>query len=603
MVETTTQRGAAVTGEPMVVTAPPIPLLPLRRQNLWRDCLGLFCLALLVRAAAAWVVSHPGYIDAYYYQHIAHNILRGRGAVEDVAWNYLVHPVQLPQAGGAYWPPGTSLFVAAGAGLLGGASSDRDLAWRRAQSAPVLASALLVPGAYLLSRHLRGGVGARRRGLTVAGLVLLSGVYFPYWVTTDTFTPFALLGGSVLWLSARSVEAARKGRTLFLAGALAGLAQGVRPDGALLVVAPLAAWLVGSARRGSDLAAIGDRDLTSGPFREPLGSRKGSRLRREAVLLGTVVAGLVIGLGPWLGRNWATWGAPVPPGATAALWLTEYDELFAFGFQPGPARWLDAGVPAALGARGGALAANLGVLSQPLLYYLVPAFGYGCWRLRRERRLWPVATYLGCLYLVMSLVFPFQGTRGGLFHSTVATLPFLLLATVVGIEAGVRAAARRRGWRQPQAQHVFAGALLAFALLTSAYFSILLWQRWDSHLARYASVADWLASHAVPSSRIMVADPPGFWYASGRSATVIPSDGFESLVAAAAQLDVAYVLVEPTAPRYLASLLEGSPPPPPLEYAETVDGIRIYRILHARAAGAGGRLSAFRVEGGRREGG
>jgi hypothetical protein len=516
---------------------------------LWRDCLGLLCLALVVRAAAAWMVSHPGYIDAFYYHHMAHHILRGGGAVEDVAWNYLHPPERLPRAGGTYWPPGTSLFAAAGARILGGPSGDRDREWRRAQGAPILASALLVPGAYLLSRHLRGGAGARRRAFVIAGLVLLSGVYFPYWVTTDTFTPFALLGGSVLWLSARAIEAPGKGGSLFLAGALAGTAQNVRPDGLLLVVAPFVAWLVGGARSSGSLAAL--------------------------------AAGAAAGLAPWLGRNWATWGTAVPPGAAAALWLTEYDDLFAFGVRPGVGRWLAAGVPAALAARGGALAANLGVLGQPLLYYLVPACAYGCWRLRRERRLWPVAAYSSCLYLTMSLVFPFQGTRGGLFHSMAAALPFLLLATVVGVEAGVRAAARRRGWREPQAQHVFAGALLAFALLTSAYFSILLRQRWDSHLARYATVADWLEARAAPSGRIMVADPPGFWYASRRTATVIPSDGFEALSAAAAQLDVGHVLVEPAAPTYLRPLLDGANPPAPLEYAGTVAGIRVYRVVRS----------------------
>jgi hypothetical protein len=544
----------------------------MRGQTLWRDSLVLLSLALLVRAATAWLVRHPGYMDAYYYQHLAHNVLHGQGLVEDVAWNYLIQPVQLPRAGGAYWPPGTSLFAAAGAFVLGGTSGDREFDWRRAQAAPVLASALLVPGAYLLGRQLSAGVGSRRRAFTVAGLLLLSGVYFPYWVTTDSFTPFALLGVPVLWLSARAVEAGPRQGTLFLAGALAGLAQAVRPDGALIVVAPVVAWLVGDRERRGDLTP------------NPIPEGKGSRVLQEVALLGAVAVGLVVGLAPWLGRNWATWGGPLPPGAAAALWLTEYDDLFAFGSRPSAARWLEAGPPAALAARGGALLVNLGVLGQPLLYYLAPAFVYGCWRLRRDRRLWPVATYLGCLYLVMSLVFPFQGTRGGLFHSLAATLPFLLLATVVGVDAAVRAAARRRGWHEPQAQYVFAGALLAFALLSSAYFSILLRQRWDSHLAGYHEVAAWLDGRAAPPSRIMVADPPGFWYASSMSAVVIPNDGFEALAAAAAQLDAAYLLVEPTAPRYLQPLLEGARPPAPLEYAGTVAGIRVYRIARAGTA-------------------
>jgi hypothetical protein len=364
--------------------------------------------------------------------------------------------------------------------------------------------------------------------------VLLSGVYFPYWVTTDTFTPFALVGGAALWLAAEATRRhAHSVRLAAMAAVLAGLAQWIRPDAALLLVAPLVAlaW-------------------TCRAWAQP-------RHRRLRALVPVGLA-YAAGLAPWLIRNWQTWGALTPPGTGAALWLRDYDDLFAFAALPSFARWRAAGLGTALLARPSALLANLGVLGQPLLYYLVPLTLFGLWRLRRRREFWPVLAYVVALYLVFSLVFPFQGVRGGLFHSLAAAVPFLAVWTVVGLEGAVSAAARRRRWIEPQAQQVFAGALLAFSAISSVYFLALQTTRWDARLVAYQQIAGLLARQVSPDARVLVVDPPGFWYASGREAAVIPSDGFGALRSAAAAFDVRYLVVEESGPAYLAPLWAGT---------------------------------------------
>ena len=45
-----------------------------------------------------------------------------------------------------------------------------------------------------------------------AGFVLGSGAYFPYWVTTDSFTPFALAAGGSLWLAVEAHNRLRRRR-------------------------------------------------------------------------------------------------------------------------------------------------------------------------------------------------------------------------------------------------------------------------------------------------------------------------------------------------------------------------------------------------------
>ena len=386
------------------------------------------------------------------------------------------------------------------------------------------------------------------------GLVAFSGVYFPYWVTTDTFTPFALVGGAVLWLAAEAAASPTRSTRLAAGGALlAGLAQWIRPDAPLLFVAPCVAVLWPGCTR----------------------SRPGPLVKT------VVVAGsFAVGLAPWVARSLFTWGTPTPPGTAAALWLADYGDLFAYRALPSLDRWQGAGIAAAVAARLAALAGNAAVLGQPLLYYLVPAAALGIWRVRRARAHRPLLAYVLVLYVTLSILFPFQSVRGGLFHSLAAALPFVALWTVLGVERLVAIAAERRGWHEPQAQAVFAGALVGFGLLTGAYFLALQTSRWDARLATYREAAALLdhTSGADSAGRVMAIDPPGFWYASGRDTVAIPSDGFEALLAAARQFDARFLVVEAASPPYLAPLWDGDRPAAGFACLGLTPNVVVYRI-------------------------
>jgi hypothetical protein len=198
--------------------------------------------------------------------------------------------------------------------------------------------------------------------------------------------------------------------------------------------------------------------------------------------------------------------------------------------------------------------------------------------------------YVLALVGVMTVAFPFPGPRGSQFHSQVAVLPFLLVWTVVGLEAAVRAGARRRGWAEPQAQAAFSGALCGLAVVASLYFVVLDVRRWDSRLSAYQAVARWLDEAAPADARVMAIDPPGFWYASrrhgradaGRDVIMVPSDGYGALTTAAERFGASYLLLERVAPAYLGPIYDRRQPAPDLEYLATVADIRVYRFLLAQ---------------------
>ena len=154
---------------------------------------------------------------------------------------------------------------------------------------------------------------------------------------------------------------ARLGCCLFGAGALAGLAQWVRADGLLFLVAPLLAALSGPAESGW-----------------------AGRARRALPGVALVLAGAALTAGPLTLRAVLTWGTPAPPGMGGALWLTAYDDLFRFGQAPTFGRWLATGPAPAASVRGAALLTNLAALGQSLLYVALPLAALGAWRRRRK---------------------------------------------------------------------------------------------------------------------------------------------------------------------------------------------------------------------------
>lgn len=625
--------------------------------GLWRRSIVVFVVALAVRSLTAIVITHPGYMDAYYYFHVASHLASGDGLTERLAWNFLDSHQYLPRPASGYWPASSSVLAAAGmaplrwlADLLPGVAGWAG--WRGAQIGFVLASALHVTLAFVLAvrfapagrlaapRHRWPSAIDRtgRRAWLVAGLMLFSGVYFPYWVTTDTFTPFGLVGTAGLALSAALV-AMPKRRTLCAvgAGALAGLSIAIRPDGPLLLVAPLVAIAATAASRhhgslvnleattGNLESAVRSDDSRAGRVSQggggglfiqaarvvdpPEQGRQagGDGLSQEhgpflappaaphaAYLMSVLLLGALAGAAPWLLRNLLVWGTLGAPGTSTALWLTNYDALFAFtpeGFDA----WLAAGWPAALAVRGRALVENALVLAHPVLFYLAPVAALGVWRLRRCWWWWPVMAYVMGLWLVDSLVFPFQSVRGGLFHSLGAVLPFVFMATACGVETLIDWGAQRRGWPTEQAQRVFFTALVVLQLVASVYFLVLLTSRWNATLSQNRAVAAWLDEHVPLDARVMVIDPPGFWYASGRECIAIPSDGFAALIAASATFDAPYLVVQPATPRYLIPVYRNEAPAPDLVRLAVVGEAQIYRISGANFPAMGRQLDQPRV--------
>ena len=478
-----------------------------------------YLLGALVAGGAMFLVRSPGYMDADYYFATARQLSAGHGFSEPFLWNYLDDPEGLPHPSHLYWPPLTSLVAALPMTLT---SSNFRLA-----QVPFFLMAVCLPAVSVALARLFGSDTGR---LWLAGcLAAFSGFFLPYLVTTDSFSLYALLGTATLWSLAATARSPHLWRWLGC-GALVGLCHLTRADGLVFLVPGVFAIWMSGRQRGAGMMAL---------------------------LLGYALA-----MSPWWARNLAATGSVVAPGTSRALWLLNYDELFAYPASLlTPGRWWDSGLAAILTARARALGTNLqSLVGVNGLVFLGPLMAIGAWRNRADPLVRLTAVYLLLLLGVMTVIFPFAGARGGFFHSSAAVMPILWALVIPGLEAVSAWGARRRGWLAGQAFTVLGiGAVVLAAGLTAG----LTWRRtvgdsrspvWQASQRAYQAVAEAMLPRATAEQVVAVNNPAGFHLASGCRAIVIPDGGSEVLRAVVERYAADWVVLEPNHPLGLDSL-------------------------------------------------
>ena len=525
----------------------------------WRAYVFLGLAGLAVVLAVAAFQQAPGYMDADYYFSGGQRLADGFGFSELVLWNYLGDPAGLPHPSHGYWMPLVSILTAGGMKLFGRTD------FQSARLLLVLLAALIPPLTAALGWRLNRSQGA---GWFAGLLALLPVFYLAYLPTSDSFAVLMVLGGLFFLLLAGEPRMS-VGRATAL-GLLAGLVHLARADGLLwLGLALLAVWLAG---RRQIARAVGSGEAPARWLLHGL----------------ACLAGYALVMGPWFGRNLAVFGSPLAPGGGSGLWLLDYDELFLYPastltFQ----RWLQAGVGAALRARLWAAGLNLqtgvGVQAGIVLFPLVLA---GFWRLRQA-----LAVQLGGLawlliFLVMTLFFPFQGARGGFFHSGAALQPLLWAVVPAGLDALVGWAATRRGWNFRQARAVFRAGLVAMYLLLGIWTAYMRvagpqgdGQAWNGGWERYrAAEAALVAAGAQPGEVVMVNNAPGYFVAAGRPAISIPFGDLQSVHAAAQQYQARYLVLEVAQIQGGVDPFETPGSQPGLEYLGAAGDLQLYRF-------------------------
>jgi hypothetical protein len=303
---------------------------------------------------------------------------------------------------------------------------------------------------------------------------------------------------------------------------VAGVATLARTDGLLLLLAPLTAWLAG---RGI------------GPW------RSASQARLATILL--AAAGFLVALAPWLLRNLATFGAPLPSAGGHVLWITSYNEQFSIGHPIDLGTYLAAGPQVIIGSKLESWFELLGRTGVLLGGAFLVSFIRGLWLHRRDPRLAPFLVYFVGMFAVMGGLFTFHAPRGAYYHSAPAWLPF---AIPLAVASGPRVLdGLGRAWpflRRRQTHRFVAVVATLGAVVLSVVGSVTVYAEWDRSHRLDAAAAAWFRCNDQTRAVVMYSDPATLALESGNPGVAPPYDPFPVIRSVARAYRVRWLVVQ-----------------------------------------------------------
>lgn len=506
---------------------------------------------LLVQGFWAVQLNQPTYMDAYYYTTNGRQLAEGAGFQEMIIWQFLDNPSGLPTPSHAYWMPLTSIIAAVGYELVG--------TFRGAQIPFWLLGGLLPLLAFTISRHLAGV----RWQAWVAALFTAAGSFYAAFLSQpSTFAPFAWAGGGCLLVLAMAHrKQSTQYRYWFLAGFLAGLAHLTRADGMLFVFLGLL-FLGRQMWRGRSAEAP-------------------SLVRTYAPLVGLLLGGYLLVMGWWFIHSWQVMGRPLSTVGTQSMFLTNYDDLFAYGRSFNLTTYLDWGLGNIL--RSKLYGLWLGVQSLFVvsgMVFLAPFIIVGwvqSYRNREKRRLLrPFTLYTVIMFLVLTLVFTFPGERGSIFHSSIAVWPWMAALAAAGIGIAVDwVASKLPHWKPERAKRLFSALFILIAFIVSLVIGL-------GRLIPDPSIETYEQMGAdIPNeSKVMVGIAPAFYYHTNIAAVSVPNEPIEIVLEAAERYDVTYLILDQNHPAPLHDIYTGDEQHPRVSLIATYEeDVRLYQFL------------------------
>jgi hypothetical protein len=292
-------------------------------------------------------------------------------------------------------------------------------------------------------------------------------------------------------------------------------------------------------------------------------------------------------MGAWFLRNWYLFGSLMAPGASRTLWLTDYNQTFSY-----PAsmisfdNWISAGLLLHIQARWEALLLNLqNLLVVQGAIVLLPVVIIGIWSKRRDKTLqFIIWMWLATLFL-MTVVFPYAGSRGGYLHSAAAFQIIFWALFPVGLNRISVWGERVRNLPVHRTMVVFS----VFAIITNMaiggwffnnrvigsdqYFLI-----WDKSNRVYENVGDYLIENGFSKDTVvLVNNPPGFFVATRFPAVVIPNGDIDVSLAVARMYNASVLVLEENQVN-LAYIYNNPLDTNYLDFLTTIDGAQIFRI-------------------------
>ena len=509
---------------------------------------GLFGLALVIRFGYALQLPFPPLDDPAYYIQGARSFFNGHPLDLAIIWNYHPAPATVLHPGFDFWMPLTSFLIAASFLLLG----DTALA---AQLPGILAGSILPVLTFWLARRVFASLGINGRiQFRLAGgsglYIALNPLLAYQSAVPDSQMIYAALAAAAILVWTGSEGPARS----FGLGLLLGLAYLTRSHAVFLIIA----WFLITLVR-----LIRQRD-----------SRK-ETLKLAAFTIG----GLGLIAGPWLVRNWLTFGSFSSPAALESALIYNYATLFNYetpiNFGTFAHLGLDKILQARLIALYNAWVEVLGTMFVPTV--ILPGVGiFLLWR-RNSGLVGRWLLYCLLLGLGLPLVFVAASSTGSFYHSSGSLAAFGAIGYIFLLYLAGEYYRKIR----PDGVAFFPLLLTALLAVELVQFGVSVGGTIGTHRhdqAVYARLNDWLAANAI-SGPIIADEPSTLNYATGRPALRLPSDeSLEVVQGLAKRYQAGYIVITGYFGRYPTALESPDNKIFPLAYQDPQAEFEIYKV-------------------------
>lgn len=517
----------------------------------WVDWLLVAAVGLLVQAFWAVQLEQPTYMDAYYYTTNGRQLAEGAGFEEMIIWQFLDEPQGLPTPSHTYWMPFTSIIASFGYRLTGTFGGAQLPFWLLGGLLPLLA--------FAISWQL---VGLRWQAWAAALFTAAGSFYAAFLSQPTTFAPFAWAGGGYLLVLAiaHRKRSANVGYWL-LVGILAGLAHLTRADGMLFLFLGLVflGWQMWQERSAGSSSLI----------------------RTYVPLAGLLLGGYLLVMGGWFLHNWQIMGRPLSTVGAQSMFLTTYDDLFAYGRSFNLSSYLGWGLGNILRSKVWALwlgAQSLVVVSG--LVFLSPFILVGWIRAFRDSEkedfLRPFTLYTLIMFLVLTLLFTFPGARGSIFHTSIAIWPWMAALAAFGIGFAVDwVASKLSHWKPERAKRLFSAFFIVIAFVISLVVGLARLVT-DPAIQTYEEIA----ADIPNGNNVMVGIAPAFYYHTQIPSVSVPNEPVETILEAAERYDVTYLILDQNHPAPLRDIYTGEEEHPQVQLVNRYsEDVKVYRLL------------------------
>jgi hypothetical protein len=151
------------------------------------------------------------------------------------------------------------------------------------------------------------------------------------------------------------------------------------------------------------------------------------------------------------------------------------------------------------------------------------------------------------LFAMMTIIFPFAGSRGSFFHAGAAFQPYWWVAAPIGLDAIIGWARVRGQFTDKNAPIFLQGILVLLSIFMTAYlvnFRVIA-SGWAKDDYIYASVEKMLIDHGIsPSDVVIVRNPPGYFIASQRPSIALPFGDEATILDVAEEYNARYLVIE-----------------------------------------------------------